>query len=240
LVMDGGKPRQVTQGKGPEVRVGFVPREKVRVLDNWDVHGLVATGSFDYEIAEQFVADDFTMERQSLAIRRGNTPFKMGLMPVVAAGHAAMVVGMMKRALNEIARILDGKKRVGYPGVIGDYPTFMTEFSSHEASYMAARDYVLTVYDEAEATVMAGKPLSDYQRARFRQVATWVHKVAADVVRFAYLWSGSEGFRGATAIGRMFRDTFVATQHIYVDPITLVDAAPGILKHYRQIDAAAI
>jgi indole-3-acetate monooxygenase len=240
LVMDGGKPRQVTQGKGPEVRVCFVPREKVRVLDNWDVHGLVATGSFDYEIAEQFVADDFTMERQSLAIRRGNTPFKMGLMPVVAAGHAAMVVGMMKRALNEIARILDGKKRVGYPGVIGDYPTFMTEFSSHEASYMAARDYVLTVYEEAEATVTAGKPLSDYQRARFRQVATWVHKVAADVVRFAYLWSGSEGFRGSTAIGRMFRDTFVATQHIYVDPITLVDSAPGILKHYRQIDAAAV
>jgi alkylation response protein AidB-like acyl-CoA dehydrogenase len=236
LVMEQGKPRQVV--KGPEVRVCFVPREKVQVLDNWDVHGLVATGSFDYEIPEQFVAEEFTLERQSSTPRRGGALFRLGLMPVIAAGHAAMVLGMMKRSLEEIARIVDGKKRVGYPGVIGDYPTFMQEFSLHEASYMAARDYVLTVYEEAEAAVTAGVAVSDYQRARFRQVATWVHKVAADVVRFAYLWSGSEGFRGSTAIGRMFRDTFVATQHIYVDPITLVDSAPGILKYYRHTEVA--
>jgi alkylation response protein AidB-like acyl-CoA dehydrogenase len=234
LVLDEGKPRPVTQGKGPEVRVCFVPREQVRVLDNWDVHGLVATGSFDYEIPQQFVADDFTLERQSSTPRRGDALFKMGLMPIIASVHAAMVLGMMKRSLEEIARILDGKKRVGYPGVIGDYPTFLQEFSLHEASYMAARDYVLRVYEEAEAAVTAVGTVSDYQRARFRQVATWVHRVGGEVVRFAYLWSGSEGFRGSTAIGRMFRDTYVATQHIYVDPITLVDSAPGILKHYRH------
>jgi alkylation response protein AidB-like acyl-CoA dehydrogenase len=239
LVMEEGKARQVTQGKGPEVRVCFVPRERVRVLDNWDVHGLVATGSFDYEIPEQFVAEDFTLERQSSSPRRGGALFKLGLMPVIAAGHAAMVLGTMKRSLAEIARIVDGKKRVGYPGVLGDYPTFMHEFSLHEATYAAARDYVLRVYEEAEVAVAAGEAISEYQRARFRQVATWVTQVAAEVVRFAYLWSGSEGFRGSSAIGRMFRDTFVATQHVYVDPITLVDSAAGILKHYRRSAAAA-
>jgi alkylation response protein AidB-like acyl-CoA dehydrogenase len=234
LVMEGGKPRPAPTGKGPEVRVCFVPREQVKVLDNWDVHGLVATGSFDYEIPEQFVAEDFTLERQSQSPRRGGALFKLGLMPAIAAGHAAMVLGMMKRSLSEIARIVDGKKRVGYPGVIGDYPTFLHEFSLQEASYQATRDYVLTVYEEAEAAANAGQPVTDYQRARFRQVATWSHKVAADVVRFAYLWSGSEGFRGSSAIGRMFRDTFVATQHIYVDTITLVDSGPSLLKHYRR------
>jgi indole-3-acetate monooxygenase len=236
LVMDGGKPRQVA--KGPEVRVCFVPREQVHVLDNWDVRGLSATGSFDYEIPEQFVGDDFTLERQSTAPRRGSALFKLGLMPLISAGHAAIVLGTMKRSLEEIARIVNGKKRVGYPGMIGDYPTFMHEFGLHEATYMAARNYVLSAYVEAEAVIMAGGSVSEYQRARFRQVATWVHKVAADVVRFAYVWSGAEGFRGSTVIGRMFRDTFVATQHVYVDPITLVDAAPGILNQYRRISAA--
>src|SRR5260370_8596979 len=156
----------------------------------------------------------------------------MGLMPIIASVHAAMVLGMMKGRLEGIVRIVDGKKRVGYPGVIGDYPTFLHEFSLHEASYMAARDYVLRVYEEAEAAVTAGGTVSDYQRARFRQVATWVHKVGGEVVRFAYLWSGSEGFRGSTAIGRMFPDTFVATQHIYVDPITPGESAPGVFKHH--------
>src|SRR5260370_40407155 len=96
----------------------------------------------------------------------------MGLMPIIASVHAAMVLGMMKRSLEEIARIVDGKKRVGYPGGIGDYPTFLHEFSLHEASYMAARDYVLRVYEEPEAAVTAGGAASDYQGERFSQGGT--------------------------------------------------------------------
>src|SRR5260370_30632362 len=134
----------------------------------------------------------------------------MGLMPIIASVHAAMVLGMMKRSLEEIARILDGKKRVGYPGVIGDYPTFLQEFSLYEASYMAARDYVLRVYEEAEAAVTAGGAVSEYQRARFRQVATWVHKLGGEVVRFAYLWSGSGGLRRSAATRPLFRHTLVS------------------------------
>src|SRR5260370_41609348 len=101
----------------------------------------------------------------------------MGLMPIIASVHAAMVLGMMKRSLEEIARILDGKKRVGYPGVIGDYPTFLQEFSLYEASYMAARDYVLRVYEEAEAAVTAGGAGSGDRTGGFVQVGTWVDKV---------------------------------------------------------------
>jgi hypothetical protein len=81
--------------------------------------------------------------------------------------------------------------------------------------------------------------VSEYRRVCFRQVAAWARKVTADAVRFAYVWSGAEGFRGSTAIGRMFCYTFVATQHVYVDPITLVDAAPGILNQYRRSHALA-
>src|SRR5258708_31367488 len=146
----------------------------------------------------------------------------MGLMPIIASVHAAMVLGMMKRSLEEIARILDGKKRVGYPGVIGDYPTFLQEFSLYEASYMAARDYVLRVYEEAEAAVTAGGTVSEYQRARFRQVATWVHRVGGEVVRFAYLWSGAAGCRGAPATGRVVPGTFVEAGHNSDGHCTLV------------------
>lgn len=218
---------------GPEVRVCFVPREGVQILDNWHVAGLSATGSFDYEIPECFVPEQFTMHRASPVQQRGSKLFSLGFAPVVSAGHAGVVMGTMKRILQEIANLSGEKKRVGYPGVIGDFPTFMQEFSYFEATYMAARDYVIRVFDEAEATVKAGEQASDYQVARFRQVGSWIHKIGADVARACYVMSSSEGFRGSTYIGRAFRDMFVATNHLFVDPVHLVHAAPAILNHYR-------
>jgi alkylation response protein AidB-like acyl-CoA dehydrogenase len=232
FVLDDGKIRQLRHG--PEVRICFVPRERVNVLDNWNVAGLSATGSFDYEIPEQFVGDDFTMERATPVRRRGAPHFQLGFAPIVGAGHAGVMLGAMKRALQEIARIVAEKKRAGYSTVVGDYPVFMHEFAVQEANYMSARDYVIKVFEEAEAAVTAGLPVSDYQKARFRQVTSWVHKLAADVVRSCYVWSGGEGFRGSTAIGRAFRDVYVATNHLFVDPVTLADSAPLILEHYRH------
>jgi len=43
LVMDDGKPRTLANG-APEVRVCFVPRDKVEIIGNWDVVGLMGTG----------------------------------------------------------------------------------------------------------------------------------------------------------------------------------------------------
>lgn len=219
---------------GPHVQVCFIPREKVQVHDGWHVAGLSATGSFDYEIPDQLVQEDFSMERVTAVPRRGAALFNLGFQPIVAAGHCGVVLGTMKRALQEIARVAGEKKRVGYPGLVGDYPTVMSEFSHHEASYMAARGYVLEVFNEAEAAAIAGKAITPYQQARFRQVTSWVHKIAADVVSACYTASSSEGFRGSTAIGRAFRDTFVATNHLYVDPVHLVHSASAIMDHYRD------
>lgn len=232
LLREGGGIKQLPHG--PHVQVCFVPRDNSTVKDGWNVAGLSGTGSFDYEIPDQVVEEDFTMERVTAQPRRGAALFKIGFQPIVAAGHTGVVLGAMKRSLQEIARLAAEKKRVGYPGLIGDFPTFMSEFSYHEANYMAARAYVLQVFDEAEAAAIAGHPITPCQQARFRQVTSWVHKIAANVVSACYTWSSSEGFRDSTPIGRAFRDTFVAVNHLFVDPVHLVHSAPSLLEYYRN------
>lgn len=224
----------VQTDSGPVVRVCFIPRSGVHILDNWEVAGLSATGSFDYEVPDQFVPADFIMDRATPIRRRGSALFSLGFAPVVSAGHAGVVMGIMKRILHETAKLSSEKKRVGYPGLIGDYPTFMQEFSYYEATYMAARDYIIRVFEEAEAIVKTGSAVNDYQAARFRQVGSWIHKIAAEVVRGCYTWSSSAGFRDSTFIGRAFRDMFVATNHLFVDPVHMIHSAPAILDHYRR------
>jgi alkylation response protein AidB-like acyl-CoA dehydrogenase len=233
MVLENGKPRTLANGQ-PEVRVWFVPREKVKFAGNWNVTGLVGTGSYDYEVPEQRISRGFTLERTADAPLRGGSVFALGLAAFACAGHAAVVLGLMRRALTEVSEVAISKTRPGYPAVIGEHPMFREQFSVNEALYQACRDYVLRVFGNAQDTAAAGLPISLEQRARFRQATTWAHRVAADVVRFCHFWSGTASIRAANVMGRCMRDTYTATQHVFVDPITLVDAAPPLLKAWGK------
>ncbi len=232
FVLENGQPRLLPSGL-PEVRVCFVPREKARIIGNWDVVGLQGTGSYDYEVTDAFVPWDFTMERASLQPKRGAASFAAGIPGYGCLGHAAIALGLMKRALEEIAAIAADKKRPGYPTVVGEHPIFRREFTRNEAAFQSVRAFVVNCFADAEATTAAGGTLSAAQRARFRQCTTHAHDVGADVVRFAYTWAGSAAQPRSSAIGRCMRDMGVATQHVFVDPVSLADAAPALLPLWK-------
>ena len=54
-------------------------------------------------------------------------------------------------------------------------------------------------------------------------------QVAADAVRFAYTWAGSDALRQPSVLGRCFRDMHAGTQHLFVDNNTLSDAGALLL-----------
>jgi alkylation response protein AidB-like acyl-CoA dehydrogenase len=237
LLLVDGKPQPLPNGV-PEVRVSWVPRDKVEVLGNWEVSGLVGTGSYDYRVQDQEVAESFTFERGTTTPLRGGPLLSVGLATLGGIGHSAVVLGLMRRALAEIATIAATRKRPGYAGVIGEQDLFKHDFVVQEAAYQASRDYVLRVFREVEATASSGQRVSALQSARMRQATTWVHKVAAEVIQFCHLWAGSEAIRLSSAMTRVSRDMGVATQHVIVDPRSLIDAAPALLEAWRAAQPA--
>lgn len=233
MVMDGNRPLMMPNGM-PTAKMTFVPKSTVTMLGGWDVIGLIGTGSYDYEVAEQFVPEDFTMDRVAPPPRRGGPFFNVGPYTLGTAGHVAVALGLAKRALQEVVRATRGKKRPGYPTDVASNDVFKQQFSIAEATYQATRDYVLRSYAKAQASVMAGEPFSDEHQARTRQSATWAHKTCSDVVRFAHEWSGSKSIRNPSVLGRVTRDMAVATQHAFVDPVTLTDAAEPIMQAWLR------
>jgi alkylation response protein AidB-like acyl-CoA dehydrogenase len=231
LVMEDGKPRTMPNGL-PEVRVCFLPKDKVRIDGNWDVMGLKGTGSYDYTVPAQDIPWSFTMERTCIEPQRGGPLFTAGIAGYGCLGHAAVALGLMKRSLQEIVRITADKKRPAYPTVVGEHPVFRREFSRNEAAYQSVRAFVFGVFADAQDTVLSGGTLSPVQRARFRQATTHLHDVAADVVKFCYTWAGSAAQPTTSVIGRCMRDMGVATQHVFVDPVSMADAAPPIMAEW--------
>lgn len=232
-ILENGKPRQLSNGE-PELRSLLIPKSRLKILGNWNVMGMVATGSYDYEVPEQVVEEDFAPIIIGGKAKRGGPTFALGSTALACAGHTGVVLGLMKRALQEIAKIALSKKRLGYTGVVGEHPAFLHDFGMQEALYQAVRAYVISVYADALATVERGDVLNAEQSARFPQSTVWAHKVAADIVSFCHLWSGSAGIRNPSALGLCLRDVYTATQHIIADRTKLIGAAPRLLNKWKQ------
>ena len=140
----------------PAMRVVFLRPDQVELQGNWDVLGLAGTGSYDYEVDEQFVEAGFTFPLLAAEARRGGAGYGIGLFGLVAAGHAGFALGVGKRALAEILELAPTKARMGGPSVATEQ-LFQHDFAMHDAAMRAARAYVLESFADAEATVLGGR-----------------------------------------------------------------------------------
>jgi alkylation response protein AidB-like acyl-CoA dehydrogenase len=238
VVLDEGKPRLLDDGT-PAVQVAVVPNDgqASELTGNWDVIGLSGTGSFDYKVPEQFVAAPFTFDRAIQHPKRGRSTFDLGVAGLGCLGHAAVALGITARAFEEIATIAPNKMRPTYPGAVGEYPLFLHDFAQHEAAYQSVRAFIIDVFGGAEERLKAGQELSDEDQQRFRQCSTYSHTVAAAAVRFCYTWAGTDALRHPHAPGRCLRDIEGATQHFFVDPISMVGAGRELVGVWQRPEA---
>jgi indole-3-acetate monooxygenase len=214
--------------------VCVLPTEEVEMLGNWDVLGLAGTGSIDYAVEGRFVPEGFTFSRSTFTPRRGGPTFRMGIQGVGAAGHAAVALGLAKRALEELVKIVDaGKQRLGVKPVI-EQQLFRHDFALQEGRLRSARAYVFEAFGAAAEEVNRGNALTAEQLQRLRQSATVTTQLAYEVVEFAYRWAGSASLRQPHPLGRCMRDMHAATQHVYVDVNSLVNAADALFDSYRR------
>jgi alkylation response protein AidB-like acyl-CoA dehydrogenase len=216
-------------------RVFLVRAEDVRLLGNWDTIGLRATGSFDFEIAGTTIPAELTLAVPPRP-HRGRPLFAVGYKGINGAGHAAVPLGIAKRALEEVARV--GAKRRGQAkAAVVDQQLFKHGFAFHDAALRAARAYVWEVYGEAQRVTESGSELDEELYQRLLQATTYAHDICAEVTRFAYRWCGTMGLRQPSGIGIALLDTFTATQHKYADNNTYVEAAPALLAAIDAKDA---
>lgn len=224
-----GKPIQGPDGK-PQALYAVTPRESGVISRNWDVTGLKGTGSHDIVVKEAFIPDAYIIDAYSTAPVRKDPVFYLGKDLSAWAGHSAVTLGLMKRALQEVATIATGKVRRGYPTTVDQYPVFDFEFAKADAKYRSARAYLIAIYKEAIEQAKRDGAVGNETRARAHQAAVWVHRVADEVVSFARLWAASQAFRNPSNLGRVIRDAEVATLHLHIDNIHLVTSGQTLVE----------
>jgi alkylation response protein AidB-like acyl-CoA dehydrogenase len=205
----------------PAMRVVFLRADQVVMRGNWNVLGLVSTGSYDYTVDGQFVPAAFSFPLLTATPQRGGAHYGIGLFAIVASGHAGFALGVGRRALDEVLEVAATKQRMGQFAPLASDAIFQHDYAMHDAAMCGARAFVLEAFEDAQRTASAGVTPSLVQQQRLRQAATYATRIAADAARFAYTWAGTRALRNGGVIQRCFRDIHAATQHIYVDNATL-------------------
>jgi alkylation response protein AidB-like acyl-CoA dehydrogenase len=204
----------VVEGTG-EPRIFVLPVGKATLIENWDVMGLRATGSIDYQIDKVFVPEAYTHPAAAQTPRRGGPLFNIAVMGFAVLCHSGWSCGIGRRLLDELASKVRGG--VGRTGTLAGSEAFHEQYARMEASFRAARAFIFETWADVAETMYRGDRLSTRQHTMIRLAlahATWT---CHDVAQFVYTTAGTVALRSGT-IQRLFRDMHAGTQHITSAP----------------------
>ncbi len=206
--------------------VAVIDADDVTLKDGWHVQGLRGTGSYDYEVKDVFVPEHRTFALFETTPRRGNSPlYRLGIMPVTAAGHASWALGVAKSMLDDVAELAKSKVRMSDMESLALRQTFQRNLSHHKGMWRAAHAGVLEAFTTVEAAVAAGNECTPSMRADMRIAATYATEASREVAQWAHLAAGTSAVRDGTRLERAFRDIYTGTQHAFVSEKTYIDAA---------------
>jgi len=209
-----------------EIRAALVPREQVQFTDGWHVQGLRGTGSYDYAVTEVFVPESRCFPLFTRQPERGGSPlFRMGLMPITAAGHAAWALGVSKSMLDDVADLALKKARMSDMETLALRNTFQRNLAHFTGMWRAARAGVIETFGSTERAVAAGEELTPRMRADMRVAATYATEASREVGQWAHLAAGTTAIRDGSRMERAFRDLYTGTQHAFISEKTYIDAA---------------
>ena len=204
----------IIEGSG-EARIFVVPVERAKLIDNWDVLGLRATGSIDYTIEKVMVPEAYTHFATTEEPLRGGSLYTIGIIGFAAICHSGWACGIGRRVLDELLDVV--QQKAGRPGTLADSASFHEQYANAEAVYRSARALVYETWNDVKETLDRGDRLSVRQHSLIRLAlahSTWsAHHAAA----FAYKSAGTMALRAGT-MQRLFRDMHAGTQHVTSAP----------------------
>ncbi|MDG2003781.1 MAG: acyl-CoA dehydrogenase family protein [Novosphingobium sp.] len=220
IVHEGDAPVKDENGQ-PIMLIGLAPRETVKFHGNWDVLGLRGTGSYDFEVTDQLLHEDFFINAAAPVQQRGGALYRMGFMAIPCLSHASFALGASRRLLDEWRDFARGKARGA--GKASDLATFQRDYASAVADLRAADAYVrqtfAQLYDAAEAGTVTPEMQLEGQLS-----TSQAFTVGKRIVQAVLDSCTTQAIRNGNPIQRCVRDITAGSAHVLNSEQALLDA----------------
>ena len=215
LVVSEGSP--TTLGPGANLKLFFIPKTEVEVIDTWNVGGLNGTGSHDIVIKDAFVKEAYAVGFDSpVAIDNAYSRLPIGC--INAAGCAAMSLGVLNAAMDDLIdmcleRVTPGKNpdlrdRATVQATIAKSTTLLA------SKRLQLRNSVETLWNESQQQ----NTFTDVQLADVWAASCEAAREARAMVSEIYAVAGTASLYKQHKIERAHRDIHAILQHGIVQP----------------------
>lgn len=195
----------------------FVPAREVTIHPNWDVLGLRGTGSHDWSVDRAEVPAGRQVRMLDGSPVSDAPLYRVPLFGMLAAGIAAVGLGVGAAALDSFTELAGGKVPALQSKALAQRAGVQAQVGVAVTKLASARAHLHEQLDAAYSEAVAGaEQPSTARRVALRGAAAHASLVAAEVTSTLYTLAGGTSIRNDHPLGRLFRDAHVVTQHIMV------------------------
>ncbi len=212
---DGTTPATKPDGSRRD-RTMLFAADKATFHDVWNVMGLRGTASDTFEVADLFVPEDETLDRNNEAERRESGGlYRCTTSLAYGVGFSALQLGIARAMLDEMRALAMTKTPRAAPSSLRADPVFQTLLAENEAQYRSARAYLHAATSEADAiaaTRSTSLPRAD--RVNLKLATVHVIQKAIEITLAAYRAAGASAIFPSGPFERRFRDAMTASQQV--------------------------
>ena len=201
-----------------QIRSGLFPIEQARSLDTWNVTGMCATGSTDYEFDRVMVASDWTFEPFRPRVVAGGDVFSAIPLWAQLGGLAACAVGAARNMIDRFIELAATKVPTGNLSRLAERVPAQVAVGEAEGLYLAAHAALIASVEATWARGVAAEPFDNETLARHRLGSVTATLLAARAVDLLHDAAGMNAVARGTVLERCWRDMHTMTQHIILSP----------------------
>jgi indole-3-acetate monooxygenase len=202
----------------PEMRMVYFPSEQCEIIDTWDVMGMRGTGSNDISVTDVYVPKSrtFPMVPDFEPGSRYRGPlYRLPVAGVLATGIPTPMLGVARRALDEVTELARTKTPVASSGLLKERASVQVQLGRAEAILRSGRLLLLDTLSEAWRRCVDGEAQSLEQKADLLLAMAHAMSSAVQAVDLACGIAGTTAFRATNPLERCFRDVQTMRHHVW-------------------------
>jgi alkylation response protein AidB-like acyl-CoA dehydrogenase len=222
---------ELDEGKGTgngRIILAFLPREAVRLIDNWHVSGLRGSGSWDFEADAAYLPMELVCDFQHMPTQPG-VVYRLPGRSAFVWTVATVPLGIAKGAIDALVSVSSHHRRQGLTVPISERETVQARIGHCIARCRAAGAYMRSAMAALCAAVEGNEAELVAARIDFRLACSHAAEVAVDVVLSVNDLVGARSLAESQPFERRERDVRAAAKHIAMSPEQFVTGGRFVL-----------
>ena len=200
----------VTVEETGERIICLVPRSSLRVNDNWNMLGLLSSGTLDYAAWELFVPDNYTFLPGAEHLVRGPGILRLSPSALATLNQGAWSQGVGERILDELKSLTQETRGQHDRDVTS--AEFYAEFARHYSHVRGTGALLREIWGDVNDNLANDtKPGTELQ-TMMRLAAALSTRTVLEISHLAHRFAGGNVMRDGV-LQRFFRDGHAGTQH---------------------------